>query len=218
MTRVAVVGTATEIGKTHCAAELLGILRRAGRQVAARKPAQSYEPGTGPTDAEVLAAATGEDPENVCPPQHTYPVAMAPPMAAEALGLAPPTLAGLLGAMAPPPPGCDLLAVEGAGGVRSPIAADADNVDLVAALAPERVLLVADAGLGTINAVRLSVDALATVVPAASVLVLLNRYDARDDLHRRNAAWLTASGYQVRTDCGTLADDLTAVRDSSGDP
>lgn len=215
MIRVVVVGTATEVGKTYCAAAALGILHRRGRRVAARKPAQSYEPGTGPTDAAVLAAATGEDPEDVCPARHTYPVAMAPPMAADVLGLVPPTLATLLDAMAPPPAGCDLLATEGAGGVRSPIAADADNVDLVAALRPHRVLLVADAGLGTINAVRLSMDALTTALPPASVLVLLNRYDDHDDLHRRNAAWLADAGYRVHTATETVADDLAAVRDSS---
>ena len=49
--------------------------------------------------------------------------------------------------------------VEAAGGVRSPLADDGDAVDLAAALRPDRVVLVADAGLGTINAVRLAVGA-----------------------------------------------------------
>ncbi|MCB1013793.1 MAG: hypothetical protein KDB10_01560, partial [Acidimicrobiales bacterium] len=67
-------------------------------------------------------------------------------------------------------------------------------------------LLVADAELGTINAVRLSVAALATAT-AAPVLVLLNRYDGGVDLHRRNRAWLGArDGYAVATDVvGALA-------------
>ena len=51
--------------------------------------------------------------------------------------------------------------METAGGVRSPQADDGDAVDLVRLLAPDLVVLVADAGLGTINAVRLCVDALA---------------------------------------------------------
>ena len=70
----------------------------------------------------------------------------------------------------------DVGLVEGVGGPRSPISADGDNVDLAHALAPDLVVLVADAGLGTINAVRLSVGALADF----PVLVALNRYaDAR---------------------------------------
>ena len=48
-----------------------------------------------------------------------------------------------------------------AGGVRSPQAVDGDATDVLAALGPDVVVLVADAGLGTINAVRLSMDALA---------------------------------------------------------
>jgi hypothetical protein len=59
-------------------------------------------------------------------------------------------------------------------------------VDLLAALAPDLVLLVADAALGALNLVRLSADALA---PRAT-LVHLNRYDAADEIQRRNRAWL----------------------------
>ena len=47
-----------------------------------------------------------------------------------------------------------------AGGVLSPIADDGDGVSLAEHLDPDRVVLVADAGLGTINAVRLSVGVL----------------------------------------------------------
>ena len=55
-------------------------------------------------------------------------------------------------------------------------------------LAPDIVLLVADAGLGTLNSVRLSVDALPGSAP---VVVVLNRYDQGNDLHVRNRRWLT---------------------------
>ncbi len=82
---VAVVGTGTDVGKTWVAARLLTDLRAAGLRVAARKPAQSFEPDDDPAglDAAVLGAATGEPPEEVCPPHRWYEVAMAPPMAAE---------------------------------------------------------------------------------------------------------------------------------------
>jgi dethiobiotin synthetase len=183
---VVVAGTGTEVGKTWVGAHLLASARAAGLRVAARKVAQSFDPGTGPTDAEVLAAATGEAPEDVCPPHRSYEVAVAPFMAAERLGRPPFTLPDLV-AEVRWPEGVDLGLVEPAGGVRSPMTADgADTVDLVAAVAPDAVLLVADAGLGTINAVRLSLDALT----GSPVIVVLNRFDEADELHRANRAWL----------------------------
>ena len=80
--------------------------------------------------------------------------------------------------------------VETAGGVRSPLAADGDAVRCVGSCGPDLVLLVAEAGLGTINAVRLTTEALGVVgVPQ---LVVLNRFDASVDLHVRNRSWLRA--------------------------
>ena len=203
-----VAGTGTEVGKTWCTARIAEAWRARGGTVAARKPAQSFDPDDPhPTDAAVLAAATGETEAEVCAPDLAFPVALAPPMAAEALGRPVPTVAALVAASSSwPSPAVELGFVELAGGVRSPMGDDGDGVDLTAALRPDGVLLVADAELGTINAVRLSVAALATAT-AAPVLVLLNRYDGGADLHRRNRAWLGArDGYAVATDvAGALA-------------
>lgn len=207
---VVVAGTGTEVGKTFVAAALARSLRERGFAVAARKPAQSFDPAAGePTDAERLAEATGEAPERVCPPARWYPRAMAPPMAAEALGRPPPELAALAAELAAswPRPAVDVGLVELAGGVRSPLAADGDGVDLAAALAPDLVLLVADAALGALNAVRLSVAALA----GHDVLVHLNRYDAADEIQRRNRAWLgERAKLALTSDLAALAAALEA--------
>jgi len=201
---VFVTGTGTEVGKTWVAAATLARLRQHGVRVAARKPAQSFEPGTGPSDAAVLAGATGEPADVVGGPHRSYAVALAPPMAADALGAPPFTVDDLAGEITWPD-GVGLGVVEGAGGVRSPLAADGDNVDLMHALAPDRVVLVADAGLGTINAVRLAAGALAGM----RLHVVLNRFDHRDDLHRRNLAWLAdTDGLDVVTGPDALADRL----------
>ena len=190
-----VAGTGTAVGKTWTAAAVLARLRGAGLQVGARKPAQSFDAGDGPTDADVLAAATGETPHDVCPPHRWYARALAPPMAADALG-APPFTVGDLVAELYWPDGVDVGLIEGAGGPRSPIATDGDNVRLASAITPDLVLLVADAGLGTINAVRMSVAALAE----EQVVVVLNRFDEHDPLHRRNRDWLTCrDGFDVVT-------------------
>jgi dethiobiotin synthetase len=184
-----VAGTGTDVGKTWVSARLLASLRAAGSTVAARKPAQSFDPTDDPAgfDSAVLGAASGEASETVCLPSRWYEIAMAPPMAADALGRGRIALADLVQELAWPAPPVDVGLVETAGGVRSPQSHDGDVIAMVAALAPDIVLLVADAGLGTLNSVRLSVDALPDAVP---VIVVLNRYDEGNDLHVRNRRWL----------------------------
>lgn len=200
---VGVVGTATEIGKTWVAGAVAGELRRRGIGVAARKPVQSFEPGE-TTDADLLGAATGVAPEEVCPPHRWYGVPLAPPMAADALGRPPFGVAELV-AETEWPDGVAVGLVETAGGTRSPVADDGDNVDLLAALAVDHVVLVADAGLGTISDTRLAAGALG----ARPLTVVLNRYDDGLDLHRRNRAWLTVrDGLDVVTTIAGLADRL----------
>ena len=182
-----------------------------GSAVAARKPAQSFAPGERPTDAEVLAAARPARRRTTCArrtatyerrdgaadggrgaraaavhdrrPRHRAPLARR----GGAVGL-----------------------VEGAGGPRSPIAADGDTVDLAAALAPDLVVLVADAGLGTINAVRLAVAPFTEVLPGTAVVVALNRFGA-DPLHELNRRHLVErAGLDVVTDPAALAERLRA--------
>jgi dethiobiotin synthetase len=195
---VVVCGTGTEVGKTWVAARLLGELRGRGLSVAARKPAQSFDVDAhgerlgGATDAEVLGTATGESPGEVCHSSRSYHRAMAPPIAADALGLPSFTVADLVGELAWPSGRTDVGLVETAGGVRSPQADDGDACDLIRGVGPDLVVLVADAGLGTINNIRLSMDALAGGPggPAVPAVVVLNRYDDHHEIHRRNRAWL----------------------------
>jgi dethiobiotin synthetase len=183
---IVVAGTGTEIGKTWVASRVLEAARAEGLRVAARKPVQSFDPNSQAlTDADQLAQATGETPQVICPKHRWYPVAMAPPMAADVLGRERILLDALLSEINWPVD-IELGCVETAGGLRSPIAHDADNVELIRRLAPESVLLIADAGLGTINSVRMSVDALGQ----QCTRVFLNRFDAGNDLHVRNREWL----------------------------
>lgn len=213
-------GTATDVGKTWIGAAVLSGLRAAGVRVAARKPVQSFDPADrGPRDADVLAAATGEHPDDVCPPERGYPAAMAPPMAAEVLGRPCPTVEALVGSLRWPAE-VDLGWVEGVGGPRSPLAADGDGVDLCRALAPDEVVLVADAGLGTINAVLLAAGPYAAL--GHEPVVVLNRYDPVEDLHRRNRDWLVDRwGLTVCTDPAEVVAHLRSHRsrpDGSGGP
>jgi dethiobiotin synthetase len=187
---VAVVGTGTDIGKTYVTARLLEALREGGATAAVRKPAQSFDASDDPEgyDAAVLGAASGEPPETVCPPHRWYEMAMAPPMAADALARPTFALDDLVEELRWPQAQADVGFVETAGGLRSPIADDGDCLALVVAVMPDIVLLVADAGLGTINSVRLTMDTLVRL-PAQLALVL-NRFDEGSELHQRNRSWL----------------------------
>jgi len=200
VTLVVCLGTATEIGKTFVGAAVLSQLRATGHTVTARKPVQSYaSDDTGPTDADVLASATGEHPHTVCPGHRWYPIAMAPPMASALLGRDEFGVRHLVDEIEWPAGDPDVRWVETIGGVCSPIAFDGDSADLCRMLAPDRVVLVADAGLGTINSVRLSSAALPPSI------VYLNRYDEGNELHRLNGAWLAdRDGFDVVTSVAEL--------------
>jgi dethiobiotin synthetase len=206
---VVLTGTATEVGKTWWGRATIEILIARGVAVAARKPAQSYAPDElGHTDAEILGHASREPAETVCPRHRWYAVPMAPPMAADVLGLPTFTIGDLVTEIAPSPPGAVTI-VEGAGGPRSPLAADGDSITLARALPADVVVLVAPAGLGTINAVRLCADTLRTELgDPVRLVVALNRYDAGDDLHRRNHGWLAREGLDLVLTPAELADRL----------
>ena len=129
------------------------------------------------------------------------------PMAAAALGQPLPLLEDVLGELTWPEPEPEIRWLETVGGPRSPVTVDADAVDLARHLLPDRIVLVADAGLGTINAVQLSVAPFLEI--GFEPLVLLNRFDLHDDLHRRNAAWLQQKGVPVLLGVEALSEVLS---------
>ncbi len=196
-----VAGTGTDVGKTWVLTRLITELRARGHEIRARKPAQSFAPSElGTTDAELIGAAGGVPATVVCPAHRWYETPMAPPMAAAVLGRPPFTIADLVREI-DVKPACF---IEGAGGPRSPIATNGDNVDLARALGTGLVVLVADAGLGTINAVELSV----TAFQGFEVIVFVNRFDQTNDLHRRNREWLIGAGHRMEAEIVKLADHL----------
>jgi dethiobiotin synthetase len=203
--RLAVItGTGTQVGKTWVAAGLLAALRGRNLAVVARKPAQSYALGED-TDAEVLARATGEPADTVCPANRSYPLPLAPPMAAQALDWRPPTLADLVDELDQgwPHHPVDIGVVEGVGGVASPLALDGDTASLARRIQADVAVLVGEPQLGIINSARLARLALGPM----PVVVHLNRFEPSADLHRRNRDWLTGpDGFRVTTTLNALAD------------
>lgn len=182
---VGIVGTATDVGKTWVASRWLTQLRAQGLRVAARKPVQSYAVDTTQRDAKILADATGELVQVVCKPHRSYELPMSPPIAADMLGRPRIEVCDLADELEWPND-IDVGLVETVGGVRSPLAHDGDSVDLLTRLSVDNVLLVADAGLGAINAVRLALARLG----GFRTVVFLNRFDRSSATHVANVEWL----------------------------
>lgn len=216
---VACVGTATEVGKTWVGGQVVEALRHRTISVAARKPAESFAShGHDPLDSQVLAHASDEPMDRVTPPHRRYGVALAPPMAAGRLGLPPPFLSALLAELAWPR-GCEVGWLETVGGVRSPVAVDADSLGLCAAADPDVVVLVGDASLGAIGAARSAIDSITLGAPSLAdrTVVLLNRFDAADPDHRDDHRWLAEHLTQpILSDTAVLVDHLAKAAQLRG--
>jgi dethiobiotin synthetase len=153
-----VTGTDTGVGKTAIACGVVAGWRARGRDVGAMKPAQSgHVPGE-PSDADRLRAAAGSgDPlELVCPYSLRAPLAPAVAAREEEIAI---SFARILAAARALAARHDALVVEGAGGLLVPLTDDETYADLALALAFP-VLVVARAGLGTVNHTALTVEAL----------------------------------------------------------
>ena len=156
-----VVGTGTEVGKTWVGAHLLRDLRAEGHVVAARKPAQSFGPEDRTTDAHVLSGGDRRGPDRRLPPAPLVHGADGTadgrrrPRPAAVHHRRPRARDDLAGAGSRDRSGRD----RGRACDR-PQAIDGDAITLVEELQPDLLVLVADAGLGTINDVRLSLEAI----------------------------------------------------------
>jgi dethiobiotin synthetase len=166
--RIYLVGTDTSVGKTAVACALLRSAPDRRVRAAPFKPAQSGS-GPDPSDVERLLRAAdlpSRDAEACCPFSFDPPLA---PGLAEApavfLGRSPPGRSDALAQaaralatwIARDPP--DVVLIEGAGGLHVPMPGGTWQADWIRALA-DHVVIVARAGLGTINHTLLTIDAL----------------------------------------------------------
>jgi dethiobiotin synthetase len=185
--RVFVAGTDTGVGKTETACAILSLLADRGLRPAPFKP---YESGmrslSRPSDALRLRSAGRSDDALEDISIHRFKAPLGPGVAAERLGSEPDfrcTLAAFARFRGRP------LVVEGAGGLFVPIDRRRDVIDLIRALGLP-VILVARAGLGTLNHTRLSVEALvARGIPILGV-ILVKTSRARDPSENDNARWI----------------------------
>ena len=157
MTLLVVTGTGTGVGKTVVTAALAALTLARGARCAVVKPAQTGEPDNAPGDLDAIGWLSG------CTDLHElvrYPDALSPAAAARRSGRPPLDQAAALDLLLRLTDR-DLVLIEGAGGLL--VRYDEDGLTLadLARVVRAPVLVVVDAGLGTLNATALTLEALA---------------------------------------------------------
>lgn len=156
MSIVVITGTGTGVGKTVATAALACHARVTGRDVAVCKPVQTGTAGGDDDLAEIHRLAGVTELVGVA----RYPEPLAPVAAAERAGLPLPSSADLLAAIrALDRPG-RLTLVEGAGGLLVELAHGGVTLRDLAVELGAPVLIVTEAGLGTLNNTALNLEAL----------------------------------------------------------
>jgi dethiobiotin synthetase len=178
-----ITGTDTGVGKTVLAALLAGFLRQIGLRVAAFKPVCSGNRA----DARRLAEALGgtQSVDEINPWHFRAPIA---PLLAARREHRQVKLAQITAQARGLQKGCDQLVVEGAGGLLSPLAEDADSRDLIVALRAIPII-VGPNRLGVVNHLQLTLAALTPAARTRAIVVLMSP-ETPDAATRTNAALL----------------------------
>jgi dethiobiotin synthetase len=181
---VVVTGTDTGVGKTVVTAALAAAAGTAGLRVAVVKPGQTGTAGGDETDADTVRRLAGPATVRTLA---GYPDPLAPLAAARVSGLAPLVLADVIEAIETLVGDHDLVLIEGAGGLLVPMGAGGWTIADLAVALGARVVVVARAGLGTLNHTALTLEAASRREITARVVV--GAWPARPDLvHRTNLA------------------------------
>lgn len=159
MTVVVITGTGTGVGKTIATAALASHASQAGLEVAVCKPVQTGSGPAGQGDDDLA------DVERLSGVGHLvsvarYPDPLAPAAAAEAIGRPLPSAGEILAAIRTADRPGRLTLVEGAGGLLVEVAASGVTLRDLAIELGAPVLVVCQAGLGTLNHTTLTLEAL----------------------------------------------------------
>jgi dethiobiotin synthetase len=178
-----ITGTSTEVGKTHVAAMIARALVAEGRRVGVYKPAASGCRREGETliadDAAILWDAAGRPRtlEDVCPQRFLAP--LAPHRAAREEGRRV-DAALLRSGLEPWLASSEIVLVEGAGGLMSPLGDDDYNVDLAAEFGFPLVIVAANE-LGVINATLQTIITAQAKAPHSAIAgIVLNQATRRE--------------------------------------
>ncbi len=169
---VLVTGTDTDVGKTVVTAAVAAAAQAAGLRVAVIKPGQTGTAQGGPTDIDQINRLAGPHTARTLA---SYPEPLAPLAAARVANLPPLELYEVVDAVRAEAERHDLVLVEGAGGLLVPMGVRPSGdpwtfADLATTLGVGTIV-VARAGLGTLNHTALTLEALSRRgVPAGVVL------------------------------------------------
>jgi dethiobiotin synthetase len=169
---VLVTGTDTDVGKTIVTSAIAAAAQAAGLRVAVVKPGQTGTAQGGPTDIDLITRLAHPHTTRTLA---SYPEPLAPLAAAQVAGMAPLELYEVVDAIRAEAEKHDLVLVEGAGGLLVPMGVRPSGApwtvaDLATTLGGQTVV-VARAGLGTLNHTALTLEALERRgVPAGVVL------------------------------------------------
>lgn len=169
---VLVTGTDTNVGKTIVTSAIAAAAQAAGLRVAVVKPGQTGTSEGGPTDIEQVNRLAAPDTARTLA---SFPEPLAPLAAARVADLPPLDLYEVVDAIRAESEKHDLVLVEGAGGLLVPMGlrpgGDAWTFADLATTLGVSTIVVARAGLGTLNHTALTLEALARRgVPAGVVL------------------------------------------------
>lgn len=183
-----ITGTDTGVGKTIIAAALVTALRAGGVRALGFKPAETGVVSGHDTDSALLARASGEQ-HHLAQPLLQLAEPLAPAVAAERAGITidPDEIEARIRQLRRD--GYTLV-VEGAGGVMVPITWDYTVLDLAQACDLDAVV-VARAGLGTLNHVAMTVMVLRSREIPIRGIVLNGRSAAPDIAESTNPAILS---------------------------
>ena len=197
MSVLLVTGTGTGVGKTIVTAALAAVALSQGRSCTVLKPGQTGIPDDGRGDlSEVARLAPGATLVELV----RYPDPLSPAAAARASGRPPIDPARCMQAILDAEASADLVLVEGAGGLLVRYDEDGFTMAELARAMRLPVLVVTQAGLGTLNATALTLEVMATRGLTLDGLVI--------------GAWPAAPGLAERSNVADL--EMLAARPLHG--
>ena len=205
-----VTATNTDVGKTWTTLRLMEAVARKGKRPGAFKPIETgVSGGVAPDGGALLEAMRRLNPdakrlklEDVVPVRYELPAAPYVARRGEAVDWK-----SIRAAFERVAERCDILFVEGAGGVLVPIDEERFMID-IPEIFDTKTVLVAPGGLGSINDTLLSLEALKH--RGHDALLLVNLREKREDFERLTRPYYDGAGIAYHL----LPDDLERVAES----
>lgn len=177
-----VTGTGTGVGKTVVTAALAALAGATGRRVAVLKAVQTGVGANQPGDVAAVQRLVG--PSVTCRELARFPDPLAPATAARCAGVPPVTPAHVTAAARELLAGHNLVLIEGAGGLLVPLDGAGGTIADVAAALDAPMLVVAAAGLGTLNHTALTAEVL-RIRGLSCAGIVIGAWPAKPDLAAR---------------------------------